>query len=71
MQQLKFKVLVIPSDKNGIITPEAVLKTVEKDTGFVTVMAVNNETGAIQPIAEIGAALEEFTKGRRKIHFHT
>lgn len=71
MQNCGRKVLTIPANKNGIITPEAVLKTVDAETSFVTVMAVNNETGAIQPISDIGAALEEYSRGRRKIHFHT
>lgn len=71
MQGCGRKVLTIPANKNGIITPEAVLKTVDAETSFVTVMAVNNETGAIQPIADIGAALEEYSRGKRKIHFHT
>lgn len=71
MQTRGFKMLTIPAGTDGIITPEAVLKTIQPDTGFVSVMAVNNETGAIQPIADIGRALAEYSKGKRKIHFHT
>lgn len=61
---------LIPSDKNGFVTPEAVLQTVDAKTLFVSVMAVNNETGAIQPIQKIAAALEEAYKGKRKPRFH-
>ena len=61
---------LIPSDKNGFVTPEAVLQTVDAKTLFVSVMAVNNETGAIQPIQKIAAALEEKYKGKRKPRFH-
>ena len=60
----------IPADKNGFVTPEAVLQTVDEKTLFVSVMAVNNETGAIQPIKKIAAALEEKYKGKRKPRFH-
>jgi cysteine desulfurase len=60
----------IPADKNGFITPEAVLQTVDAKTLFVSVMAVNNETGAVQPIQKIAAALEEQYKGKRKPRFH-
>lgn len=60
----------IPADKNGFITPEAVLQTVDAKTLFVSVMAVNNETGAVQPIQKIAAALEEVYKGKRKPRFH-
>lgn len=61
---------LIPSDKNGFVTPEAVLQTVDAKTLFVSVMAVNNETGAIQPIQKIAAALEQAYKGKRKPRFH-
>ncbi|MBR3544358.1 MAG: cysteine desulfurase [Treponema sp.] len=61
---------LIPSDKNGFVTPETVLQTVDEKTLFVSVMAVNNETGAIQPVKEIAAALEEAYKGKRKPRFH-
>ena len=37
----------IPSDKNGFVTAQAVLDSVDDKTLFVSVMAVNNETGAI------------------------
>jgi cysteine sulfinate desulfinase/cysteine desulfurase-like protein len=33
-------------------------------------MAVNNETGAIQPIAEISERLISVTAGKKKPHFH-
>ncbi|UTC62759.1 cysteine desulfurase [Treponema sp. OMZ 787] len=71
MKARGYKILQIPADKNGLISADAVLNTIDSDTAFVSVMAVNNETGAIQPIAEIGKALEEYSKGKRKIHFHT
>lgn len=71
MKARGYKVLKIPADKNGFISADAVLKTIDADTALVSVMAVNNETGVIQPIAEIGKALEEYSKGKRKIHFHT
>ncbi len=61
---------LIPADKNGFVTPEAVLQTVDEKTLFVSVMAVNNETGAVQPIQKIAAALEEKYKGKRKPRFH-
>lgn len=71
MKARGYRILNIPSDKNGFISAESVLKTIDSDTAFVSVMAVNNETGAIQHIAEIGRALEEYSKGKRRIHFHT
>lgn len=61
---------LIPADKNGFVTPEAVLQTVDEKTLFVSVMAVNNETGAVQPIKEIAAALVQKYAGKRKPRFH-
>ena len=65
-----WNVVSIPSDKNGIITPQAVLDTVTSDTMLVCVMAVNNETGAIQPIYEIADAITKWADGKRKPKFH-
>ena len=61
---------LIPADKNGFVTPEAVLQTVDEKTLFVSVMAVNNETGAVQPIQKIAAALVQKYEGKRKPRFH-
>lgn len=60
----------IPSDKNGIIQPETVVSLLKPETVFVAVMAVNNETGAIQPVYEITDAIVKATEGRRKPKFH-
>ncbi len=66
-------ILRIPSDKNGQITVDAILNTIKDDTVFVSVMGVNNETGAIQPIKEISQALKKYSaeKKGRAIFFHS
>lgn len=60
----------IPSNKDGIITPEAVVSALKPDTLMVCIMAVNNETGAIQPIYEIADAIAEATAGKRRPKLH-
>lgn len=65
-----WNVVAIPSDKEGRITPEAVLSVLTNDTMLVCVMAVNNETGAIQPIYEIADAITKWAEGKRKPKFH-
>ena len=45
-----WNVIQIPADSDGIITPEAVTSLITGDTVLVCIMAVNNETGVIQPI---------------------
>ena len=64
------KVEYIPADKDGVITPEAVTALLTKETLLVCVMAVNNETGVIQPIKEIAAAITKVSAGGRKPKFH-
>ena len=65
-----FSVRQIPCDKNGIVTAQSVRECLTDETLFVGVMAVNNETGAVQPICEIARTLDEFYKGRRRPKFH-
>src|SRR5258708_26821732 len=43
----------VPVGSSGVIDPEAVRRGMREDTGLVSVMLANNETGAIQPVAEI------------------
>lgn len=49
----------IKPNAEGIVTAQAVANALNADTGMVAVMAVNNETGCIQPIKEISALCKE------------
>lgn len=72
LREFGFNVKTIPSDSGGFITPDAVASLLTEDTMLVTVMTVNNETGAIQPIQEIGRLIRNFEKqANTDIHFHT
>lgn len=70
LKKCSIETRLIPSDKNGFVTSQAVLDSVDEKTLFVSVMAVNNETGAIQPIKEIAQALVQKYAGKRKPRFH-
>ncbi|HEV2673735.1 MAG TPA: cysteine desulfurase family protein [Aliidongia sp.] len=48
-------VTILPVDGGGRVDPDHVAQALRSDTILVSVMAVNNETGVIQPLAEIGA----------------
>lgn len=50
-----FTVSVAPVTAEGIVTPEAVESLLRPDTILVSVMAANNETGVIQPVAALAA----------------
>ena len=65
MQNCGWKVINVNPDKNGIVSVQSISDALQEDTAFVSVMAVNNETGAIQPIYEIAKIIEEKTKGKR------
>ena len=50
-----FTVTRVPADTTGVVQAAAVEQALRPDTTVVSVMAANNETGVIQPTAEIGA----------------
>ena len=71
LKKTGWKVINAPCNNLGIVEPETVISKLQDDTALVSVMTVNNETGAIQPIYEIAAAIESHCKGKRKPKFHT
>jgi cysteine desulfurase len=61
-----FKVTYLPVQKNGLIDLEELKAAITDQTAIVSIMAVNNEIGVIQPLKEIGAICRE-----RGVFFHT
>ena len=61
-----FEVDYAPVDARGFVKVDALAKLLRPDTTLVSVMAVNNEIGSIQPIHEIAALLED----RPTVSFH-
>ncbi|MBY0324036.1 MAG: IscS subfamily cysteine desulfurase [Reyranella sp.] len=66
LEQQGFEVTYLPVQKNGLIDLEALRAAITDKTVVVSVMAVNNEIGVIQPLAEIGKICRE-----KKVFFHT
>lgn len=66
LEQEGFEVTYLPVQKNGIIDLDVLRAAIKDTTSLVSVMAVNNEIGVIQPLKEIGAICRE--KG---VYFHT
>ncbi len=54
-----FEVTVLPVDGTGRVNPEDVRRALRPDTILISVMHANNETGALQPVADIGAVARE------------
>jgi len=66
-QQLEregYSVTYLPVDERGIVSVETLKEALTEQTILVSIMHVNNETGAIQPIAEIGQLLKLYPKTR-------
>ena len=59
MQYLGFDVDFVNPDLTGRVNVDGVMKLVRDDTLLVSIMHVNNETGIIQPVKELGALLKD------------
>jgi cysteine desulfurase len=59
LEQEGFEVTYLPVLQNGIVDLDELRKVVTDKTVLVSVMAVNNEIGVIQPLKEIGAICRE------------
>jgi cysteine desulfurase len=65
LEELGFTVTYLPVDDEGRVNPQDVKTAIRPDTILVSIMAVNNEIGTIQPIKEIGEILKDYPR----IHF--
>ena len=66
LQQEGFEITYLPVQPNGLIDLEQLRAAMTENTLLVSIMAVNNEIGVIQPLAEIGQLCHE-----KKVLFHT
>ena len=66
LEQNGFEVTYLPVQKNGLIDLDQLRAAITDKTVVVSIMAVNNEIGVIQPLAEIGKICRE-----KKCFFHT
>ncbi len=66
LEQQGFDVTYLPVRQDGLLDLDVLRAAITDKTVLVSVMAVNNEIGVIQPLAEIGKICRE-----RKVFFHT
>ena len=66
LQQDGFDVTYLSVQENGLIDLDALKAAITDKTLIVSIMAVNNEIGVIQPLAEIGKICRD-----NKVFFHT
>jgi len=60
------EVTYIPVDGRGLVDPADVKRAIRRNTKLITIMFANNETGVLQPVAEIGKIAAE-----ADTYFHT
>jgi cysteine desulfurase len=59
LERWGFRVTYLPVDRQCRVPPESVLDALTDDTLIVSVMLANNETGTVQPVAEIAQLVKE------------
>ena len=59
LEEEGFEVSYLPVDKNGVVSPDQLRAVLRSDTILVSVMHVNNEIGAIEPVEEIAQIVHE------------
>lgn len=66
LEQLGYEVTYLPVDKRGFIDPADLKAALRSDTILVSIMAVNNEIGSVQPLKEVADILADYPR----VHFH-
>ncbi len=66
LEKAGFPLTVLPVDRTGRVDPEQLSRAIQPETILISIMTANNETGVIQPIAELATIARE-----HKIPFHT
>jgi len=66
LEQLGWEVTYLPVDDAGVISLADLKNALRDDTVLVSIMAVNNEVGSVQPINQIGDVLKDYPS----VHFH-
>jgi cysteine desulfurase len=66
LEQIGCSVTYVPVDACGVVDPSDVRRALRPSTKLISIMFANNETGMVQPVAEIGAIARE-----ADVYFHT
>jgi len=65
LQRRGWAVTIVSPTRNGVVPADAVIDAIRDDTALVAMMLANNESGAIQPVAEVARVTRE-----RGVHLH-
>jgi len=66
LKTLGYEVTYLPVNSSGVISIEDLKNAIREDTILVSIIAVNNETGSINPVNEVAKYLKQYSK----IAFH-
>jgi len=66
LEAIGCEVTYVPVDGRGLVDPDDVRRALRPNTKLITIMMANNETGVLQPVAEIGKIAAE-----ADVYFHT
>ncbi len=66
LENYGFDVTVLPVSSEGLVSCDGLARAIRDDTVLITIMAANNEVGAVQPVAKLAAIARE-----ADIPFHT
>jgi len=65
LERRGYDITVVSPDRSGLVPADRVIAALRPDTRLVAIMLANNETGVIQPVADIARVCRE-----RGIHMH-
>ena len=66
LEKYGYEITILPVNKEGVVEVNYLKEAIKDNTILVSIMSINNETGAINPIKEIGELLKNYPK----IAFH-
>ena len=66
LEKYGYEITILPVNNKGVVEVNTLKNAIKDNTILVSIMAVNNETGAINPIKEIADLLKDYPK----IAFH-
>ena len=55
LKKFGIETTILKVDKTGIINPDHLKETIRKNTGLISIMYANNETGVIQPLLKLSS----------------
>lgn len=58
-------------NRHGVVSPADIFRDIRPETVLVSVMHANNETGVVQPIAQIAAGVQERRQNGQAIYLHS